>query len=211
MSDDDSDDADDDEEVCACSSCERGALVVLVALLFACAHSLRAAPTARKHSPTSPAVDTLPSATQGMLCDGELDLHKRSTPTRHACHASNYLSASHREEEHALLSALRNRTVAFLGDSVTRQQYHALSCQLRRFVLAAGTTPWWSACVRGEVYCNAYSTIALTHGIRLKGQWHTGVTDASGGQRTGTEAVTYTPDVVKARQWVDSYRFRVRA
>ena len=84
MSDGGSDDADDDEEVCACSSCERGALVVLVALLFACAHSLRAAPTARKHSPTSPAVDTLPSATQGMLCDGELDLHKRSTPTRHA-------------------------------------------------------------------------------------------------------------------------------
>ena len=77
----------------------------------------------------------------------------------------------------AMLRLLRNRTISFIGDSLSVQLFQQLACLLRneidfRATEAAGTVPFWR-CPPGkyETCRNKFQRVLLRGGAALQSQW----------------------------------------
>ena len=76
-----------------------------------------------------------------------------------------------------MLRLLRNRTISFIGDSLSVQLFQQLACLLRneidfRATEAAGTVPFWR-CPPGkyETCRNKFQRVLLRGGAALQSQW----------------------------------------
>ena len=77
----------------------------------------------------------------------------------------------------AMLRLLRNRTISFIGDSLSFQLFQQLACLLRneidfRATEAAGTVPFWRCPPDNNKACrNKFQRVLLRGGAALQSQW----------------------------------------